>query len=261
MAEPQYKQADPVLISGKVRATVMAPVSHKTTGKWSYNVAVEGANMSLEVMEDDLTLDMAAPEPTAEDRASDAVVDDTVLPKFKVAAIVTTGDGTVATVLAKPVWRNQWDYRLWRHTEGCQIVTLGEGELTAVPPATYGDHAAFRYRHIPTALRLLLLEAAVKQTVTEEGDDICWLDVYVTQASLVGIGFDPALIPKKQLQRQCDQFIDSIYTGCPYGADKLTVQVREHALALELLESAGYAPPGTSLLEAVRHALRDQPVD
>lgn len=70
------------------------------------------------------------------------------------------------------------------------------------------------------------LETAIRKVVTQAGDDLCWRDIYVELARLVGIEFNPDLLPKEQMLRNCERFIDSLASGAPYFSVE-----RERAIA------------------------------
>jgi hypothetical protein len=60
------------------------------------------------------------------------------------------------------------------------------------------------------------LREAIRQIVTQRGDNICWRDVYTDLAKLVGVDFCPQLIadPEKMLVN-CRAFVQSLQSG-PY---------------------------------------------
>jgi hypothetical protein len=69
--------------------------------------------------------------------------------------------------------------------------------------------------------RVEQLETAIKKVVTQNGDDICWMDVYKDLGSLVGIEFNPEMLPRDEMLSNCAKFVDSLLTGTEY---KLTVE-------------------------------------
>lgn len=79
----------------------------------------------------------------------------------------------------------------------------------------------------PSQARVLELEEAIREVVTQEMDDICWMDIYVRLAKLVGIDFYPKLLPKEKFKKNCDRFTESVYVGCPYAVDKGTQAIKE----------------------------------
>lgn len=105
--------------------------------------------------------------------------------------------------------------------------------------------------------REALLPDAVRGVLAEPGDDICWYDVFVRLAWLVDVEFEPAMIPPARMKAQCDRFIDSLATGCPYATDRMTELVRENYAAKRMLRAAGYGAAGTSLLDTLREAMAD----
>jgi hypothetical protein len=64
--------------------------------------------------------------------------------------------------------------------------------------------------------RLRAIEAKVKSALTQTGDDVCWRDLYNPEvAALVGVEFDPALLPKPRFLGNCGHFYDCLATGTP----------------------------------------------
>lgn len=81
--------------------------------------------------------------------------------------------------------------------------------------------------------RLMRLDAAVRKMVTQEGDDLCWRDLYEDCAALVGVSFCPKLIENEDAQEaNCKAFIRSLKSGpyCPIFVDRALVQVDQDAL-------------------------------
>jgi hypothetical protein len=75
--------------------------------------------------------------------------------------------------------------------------------------------------------RIEELEEAIRYVVTQKFDDVCWLDAYVKLGKLVGIDYDPLLLPKAQFLHQCDHFYDCLASGETYRTDELTLGSRE----------------------------------
>jgi hypothetical protein len=69
--------------------------------------------------------------------------------------------------------------------------------------------------------RILELEAAIKKVITQTGDDLCWMDIYKELASLVGIEFEPEMLPREQMLANCTRFVDSLLTGTAYTPAKI----------------------------------------
>lgn len=73
--------------------------------------------------------------------------------------------------------------------------------------------------------RILELETAIKRVVTQEGDDLCWRDVYTDLAGLVGIEFVPQLmVDPDKFAANCKAFDKSMRTDGKY----VPVHVREN---------------------------------
>jgi hypothetical protein len=73
--------------------------------------------------------------------------------------------------------------------------------------------------------RLADLEAGIRHVVTREADDICWMDAYTSLAHLVGLTFDPLLIPADRMLANCGRFVADLHAGRPYGVDRLTEEL------------------------------------
>lgn len=64
--------------------------------------------------------------------------------------------------------------------------------------------------------RIQELEDGIRSVVTEQGDDLCWMDVYTKLGKLIGIEFDPKLLPREQMLINCHLFVDSLLDGTKY---------------------------------------------
>lgn len=64
--------------------------------------------------------------------------------------------------------------------------------------------------------RLRKLEKVIKDVLSQEGDDVCWRDVYEEMATLVGVEFKPKLLEKCQFIRNCNHFYDCLASGEHY---------------------------------------------
>lgn len=73
--------------------------------------------------------------------------------------------------------------------------------------------------------RVQQLEAAIKDVLAQDMDHICWMDVYTKLAGLVGVKFDPALLPRWLFLHNCQRFSDFIYEGVPYGPCKMSEEM------------------------------------
>jgi hypothetical protein len=110
--------------------------------------------------------------------------------------------------------------------------------------------------------RVQELETAIKDVVTQDLDNICWMDVYTKLAKLIGIEFNPFKLPKDIFDANCARFSLAMYTDKPYSQDELTRHVmtlrflaEEHRRAKMMLSDAGYGVTGTPLLERLKEAL------
>ena len=75
------------------------------------------------------------------------------------------------------------------------------------------DRHKYRYDHYN---RLKKLEEIVKDVLKQTGDKVCWLDVYTEMAELVGVKFNPELLPKEKFLGNCSHFHDCLKKGEPY---------------------------------------------
>lgn len=65
--------------------------------------------------------------------------------------------------------------------------------------------------------RLRKLEAIVKEALSQQGDDVCWRDIYNAEvAAMVGVDFDPELLPEDEFLGNCSHFYDCLKGGKPY---------------------------------------------
>lgn len=71
------------------------------------------------------------------------------------------------------------------------------------------------------------LEGAIRNAVTQKGDDLCWLDVMRDLARLVGIEFNAELLPKEVFLKNCERFHASLMDGDQYER-KLVLIARGH---------------------------------
>lgn len=101
------------------------------------------------------------------------------------------------------------------------------------------------------------LEEAVRDVVAQEWDDVCWIDVYRRLGALLGIDFDPRMIPAEKMKANCSRFVDSLIAGTEYEKDTETRVIEEHHRAKQLLRDAGFGVTGTPLLATVVEALAE----
>lgn len=94
------------------------------------------------------------------------------------------------------------------------------------------------------------LRDAIRSVVTQEADDLCWLDVYTNLAKLVGIYFTPKLMadPEKFIAN-CRRFNKSLREGGKYTtADgwrpliglRMPIPAEVRQMVKENLKEAGY---------------------
>lgn len=63
------------------------------------------------------------------------------------------------------------------------------------------------------------LENACHYTLAQEFDDICWLDFYLKIAKILGVEYNPKLLPRDRFLGNCGRFYDSMASGRPYERD------------------------------------------
>lgn len=110
--------------------------------------------------------------------------------------------------------------------------------------AAIADSAAEKQQRIDQ------LESEIRYAVTQEFDDICWHDVYVRQAAMIGIEFNPKLLPREKHARNCELFYDSIANDAEYKPETMAceqvaaiVRERDEARALVMELSRGVGIP------------------
>jgi hypothetical protein len=127
-----------------------------------------------------------------------------------------------------PVEENGWP----TGEDGIAVITYdGRGSMvkTLVPL----DVTTPSLEHV--SARVHALESAIKEAVSCQLDDICWMDVFTKLAALVGHKFDPVMLGKPRMLRNCERFVDSLVEGRPYCADHGTMTLAEYSKALNLL--------------------------
>ncbi len=90
--------------------------------------------------------------------------------------------------------------------------------------------------------KLERLAAVVRTALAQNFDDICWRDLYVEMGELVGVKFDPKLLPRDQFLHNCSYFYDCLAKGKSYD----TPDVVEPRILLDLLNSAYDADPAAT---------------
>jgi hypothetical protein len=63
------------------------------------------------------------------------------------------------------------------------------------------------------------LEAAIRDVLARQGDDLCWAEIYTTLGPLVGMTFDPLRLPTDEFLANCRAYEASLRTGLPYEPD------------------------------------------
>lgn len=82
------------------------------------------------------------------------------------------------------------------------------------------------------------LKEAVENVVSQDVDNICWLDVLKDLAKVVGKEFNPLLLPKEKFLANCQRYANSLYENLPYDKDEVTKTIEEGA-AEAILNSPG----------------------
>jgi hypothetical protein len=79
----------------------------------------------------------------------------------------------------------------------------------------------------PAEVRVKELEDAIREVVTQEMDDLCWMDVYTKLGRLVGVEFDPATLPAEVMLANCRRFVTALKAGRPYVPGRLSTLLAE----------------------------------
>src|SRR5690554_5248250 len=98
---------------------------------------------------------------------------------------------------------------------------------------------------------LKALEAACMETLAQQYDDICWMDFYTKIASILGVQWQPALLPKEKLLANCQRFADAVYAGHTYDKDEVSKALEEYTKIKTLLNNAGINVTDVPLSHAV----------
>jgi hypothetical protein len=80
---------------------------------------------------------------------------------------------------------------------------------------------------------------------------VCQLAVWA------GEPFEPRVIPRGKMLANCERFVDSLLSGCPYEKDTETLVIEEHHRTKRLLRDAGFGVTGTPLLDTVKEVLAE----
>lgn len=68
------------------------------------------------------------------------------------------------------------------------------------------------------------LEEAIRWVVTQQADDLCWMDAYVRLGKFVGVEItldQLAMLPKGKMMANCDHFITCLQKGIGYKPEGL----------------------------------------
>lgn len=63
------------------------------------------------------------------------------------------------------------------------------------------------------------LEAVCRKALAQEFDDVCWLDLYKEIGVVLGVPYDPKLLPKLTHMSNCSRYFDCMKDGKPYATD------------------------------------------
>lgn len=96
------------------------------------------------------------------------------------------------------------------------------------------------------AARVVELEEAIRWVVTQQADDLCWMDAYVRLGKLVGVEItleQLAMLPKAKMLDNCERFICHLQTGVGYKPEGLAEENerlrKELAYYKELFDGEG----------------------
>lgn len=66
------------------------------------------------------------------------------------------------------------------------------------------------------------LRDIVRQALGQAGDNLCWGDIYNAEvAALVGVPWPPTVLDPDQMLRNCQKFVSSLLSACPYHIGEL----------------------------------------
>jgi hypothetical protein len=82
------------------------------------------------------------------------------------------------------------------------------------------------------------MKEAILDVLSQEIDHICWMDIYTKLAKVVGVPFDPTLVPRPIFEKNCQRFTESIYSGQPYAVDKMTEELERLRKSKDLQHKA-----------------------
>lgn len=96
--------------------------------------------------------------------------------------------------------------------------------------------------------RLGLLESEVKGVLAQKGDDHCWRDIYTNMARLVGVEFNPEILTKQQMMKNCDHFVTCLLVGKHYIAPSVEWQERLEKVILDYHNAVSEYPPNVGTI-------------
>lgn len=100
------------------------------------------------------------------------------------------------------------------------------------------------------------IKEAVRWVVTQQADDLCWMDVYVRLGKFVGVEItleQLGMLPRAKMLSNCDHFIRHMQAGVGYAPEGLAEE-NDRLRA----ENADLRERLDSLRHAVRSLARDQ---
>lgn len=102
-------------------------------------------------------------------------------------------------------------------TEALEAMARREAAVLAIP-----DRAVPGTVEVPAGqwAQLVAVRDCVVYALTREGDDVCWMDLYVKLAELAGLKFDPRRIDPARLLANCREFVAALHAGRPYVPDR-----------------------------------------
>jgi hypothetical protein len=95
--------------------------------------------------------------------------------------------------------------------------------------------------------RLATITEKVKDALACQRDDTCWMDICHALADVVGVPFDPKMLPRERMLGNCAHYVDCLLAGHPYVPDA------EALAAYEAIRGDPYAHDNMRKIAAFFH--------
>ncbi len=96
----------------------------------------------------------------------------------------------------------------------------------------YGTVLDLRLKLSQAQSDLMQVTEAIRYVVTQQADDVCWMDAYVKLGKFVGVDVtleSLKLLPKAVMMKNCDHFVDCLQLGVPYKAPEIEHEVERYS--------------------------------